>query len=180
MERLPTDDEIRAAAVKRAAVIAQWKHEGSPAKQAAIAEAEARHAARAGRAAENYRLGLEFLEKAERFRLPRTAYSFRVKVTEPDSSWGRRTVMSIDRYPDGRFGWTVRGVQIGWEMLNTSPYSNEPVKRGRPKYAESRHYRGGALTVVDPAELARKMANRLRGAAVVESPGKASSPRRAT
>jgi hypothetical protein len=61
VERLPSVEEIHAAAVERAQLRARWKREADQAKREAAARAEALAKAWA---IENFRLGREFLDRA--------------------------------------------------------------------------------------------------------------------
>jgi hypothetical protein len=142
--------------VERAQLSARWEREAEQAKREADARAHAR-------AVENFRLGREFLHRAQHFELPETAYTFSVTAREPD---GRRydaslTLIRRDAV-SASFEWALRERRRKHYSRPPNRYSEDPGESTWfTTYSEPVMYPASGLVAVEPDELARKMTSLL-------------------
>jgi hypothetical protein len=164
VRRLPSVEEIRAAAVERAQLSTRWEREAEQAKREADALANAR-------AVENFRLGREFLHRAQHFDLPETAYTLRVTAREPDGRCYDASLTLFRRDAVGAsFEWALRERRHKHYSRPPNRYSEDPGESTwLTTYSEPMIYPASGLVPVEPDELARKMTSLLMTAANLKS-----------
>ena len=159
VQHLPSVEEIRAAAAERAELGARSKREAEQAKREAAARADA--AGRA-RASDNFRLGQEFLDRAEHFDLPKTAYTFSVTAREPEGpSYARLTLIPAE-VSGASFRWELQKRRVKTYSRPPNRYQEDPGETAvLTTYSEPMVYPASGLVAVEPEELARNMTSRL-------------------